>query len=398
MLTTEIFKESFSSLLQNKGRTFLSVLGIVIGIASVITMTAIGAGSQQTITDQIETLGTNILTVSPRGWSNSSGFTQTELDTILANNYQDLFAAISPEVSTSETLVYEDTEESTTITGVTSGYFDTRNKTVALGRKFTTTELENAEKVVIIGNDTAETFFDTAQNALEKKIKIGSSSYQIIGVLKASGSSSSSSADSLALLPLKTVQQQLTGTNVYSTFAFSLHKADDLEKAKSVIGYTLLDLHGLESVDDADFRMMSSTDLLETLTSVTETFTLLLAGIAGISLLVGGIGIMNVMLMSVLERTREIGLRKALGAKKKYLIMQFLFEAVLITVIGGLVGLLLGIAASKILSYFFDFSTSISTGSVLMAIGVSTAIGLIFGIYPANKASKLQPIEALRSD
>ncbi len=398
MLTTEIFKESFSSLLQNKGRTFLSVLGIVIGIASVITMTAIGAGSQQTITDQIETLGTNILTVSPRGWSNSSGFTQTELDTILANNYQDLFAAISPEVSTSETLVYEDTEESTTITGVTSGYFDTRNKTVALGRKFTTTELENAEKVVIIGNDTAETFFDTAQNALEKKIKIGSSFYQIIGVLKASGSSNSSSADSLALLPLKTVQQQLTGTNVYSTLAFSLRNADDLEKAKSVIGYTLLDLHGLESVDDADFRMMSSTDLLETLTSVTETFTLLLAGIAGISLLVGGIGIMNVMLMSVLERTREIGLRKALGAKKKYLIMQFLFEAVLITVIGGLVGLLLGIAASKILSYFFDFSTSISTGSVLMAIGVSTAIGLIFGIYPANKASKLQPIEALRSD
>ena len=398
MLTTEIFKESFSSLLQNKGRTFLSVLGIVIGIASVITMTAIGAGSQQTITDQIETLGTNILTVSPRGWSNSSGFTQTELDTILANNYQDLFASISPEVSTSETLTNDDTEESTTITGVTSGYFDTRNKTVALGRKFTTAELENAEKVVIIGNDTAETFFDTAQNALDKKIKIGTVSYQIIGVLKASGSSSSSSADSLALLPLKTVQQQLTGTNVYSTLAFSLRNADDLEKAKSVIGYTLLDLHDLESVDDADFRMMSSTDLLETLTSVTETFTLLLAGIAGISLLVGGIGIMNVMLMSVLERTREIGLRKALGAKKKYLIMQFLFEAVLITVIGGLVGLLLGIAASKILSYFFDFSTSISTSSVLMAIGVSTAIGLVFGIYPANKASKLQPIEALRSD
>ncbi len=397
MLTTEIFKESFSNLLQNKGRTFLSVLGIVIGIASVITMTAIGAGSQQSITDQIETLGTNILTVSPRGWSTSSGFTQTELDTILANNYQDLFASISPEVSTNETLVYEDIEESTTITGVTSDYFDTRNKTVALGRKFTNTEIDNAEKVVIIGNDTAETFFDTAQNALDKKIKIDTGSYQIIGVLKASGSSGGDS-DSLAILPLKTVQQQLTGTNIYNTLAFSLRNADDLEKAKSVIGYTLLDLHDLESVDDADFRMMSSTDLLETLTSVTETFTLLLAGIAGISLLVGGIGIMNVMLMSVLERTREIGLRKALGAKKKYLIMQFLFEAVLITVIGGLIGLLLGIAASKVLSYFFDFSTSISTSSVMMAIGVSTAIGLIFGIYPANKASKLQPIEALRSD
>lgn len=398
MLTTEVFKESFSSLLQNKGRTFLSILGIVIGIASVITMTAIGAGSQQTITDQIETLGTNILTVSPRGWNNSSGFTQTELDTILANNYQDLFAAISPEISTTETLVYQDTEESTTITGVASGYFDTRNKTVTLGRKFTNDEIENAAKVVIIGNETAETFFDTAQNAIDKKIKIGSSSYQIIGVLKASGSSSNSTADSLALLPLKTVQQQLTGTNTYSTLAFSLRNADDLEAAKSVIGYTLLDLHDLDSVDDADFRMMSSTDLLETLTSITETFTLLLAGIAGISLLVGGIGIMNVMLMSVLERTREIGLRKALGAKKKYLIMQFLFEAVLITVIGGLIGLLLGIIASKAISYFFDFAATVSTSSVLLALGVSTAIGLIFGIYPANKASKLQPIEALRSD
>lgn len=398
MLTTEVFKESFSSLLQNKGRTFLSILGIVIGIASVITMTAIGAGSQQTITDQIETLGTNILTVSPRSWNDNSGFTQMELDTILANNYQDLFAAISPEISTTQTLVYQDTEESTSITGVTSGYFDTRNKTVALGRKFTNDEIDNAEKVVIIGNETAETFFNTAQNAIDKKIKIGSASYQIIGVLKASGSSSNSTADSLAILPLKTVQQQLTGSNTYSTLAFSLRNADDLEAAKSVIGYTLLDLHDLDSVDDADFRMMSSTDLLETLTSITETFTLLLAGIAGISLLVGGIGIMNVMLMSVLERTREIGLRKALGAKKKYLIMQFLFEAVLITVIGGLIGLLLGIIASKAISYFFDFAAIVSTSSVLLALGVSTAIGLIFGIYPANKASKLQPIEALRSD
>ena len=398
MLTLEIFKESFASLLQNKGRTFLSILGIVIGIASVITMTAIGAGSQQEITDQISTLGTNILTVSPRGWNNSSGFTQSELDTILANNYQDLFAAYSPEVSGSETIVVGDTEESTTLTGALPAYFDVHSKTVAYGRSFTQEEAETGAKVVVIGSGTAETFFDSSRAALNQKIKIGSTTYQVVGVLKESGSSENTTADSLAILPLQTMQEQITGTNTYSSIAFSLKNVDDLEAAKSVIGYTLLDLHDLDGVDDADFRLTSAADLLETLTSVTQTFTLLLAGIAGISLLVGGIGIMNVMLMSVLERTREIGLRKALGAKKRYLIMQFLFEAVLITLIGGLIGLVLSLIASKILSTFFDFATVINGSSVFLAIGVSTAIGLLFGIYPANKAAKLQPIEALRSD
>ncbi len=398
MLTLEIFEESFSSLLQNKGRTFLSILGIVIGIASVITMTAIGAGSQQEITDQISTLGTNILTVAPRGWNNNSGFTPAELNTILANNYQDLFAGYSPEMSSTQTIIANDTEESTSITGATPDYFDVHSKTIAYGRAFTQTEEEAGAKVAVIGNGTATTFFDNSRAALNQKIKIGTTSYQVVGVLKESGSSNNTSADSLAIIPLTTIQEQITGTNTYSSIAFSLKNVNDLEAAKSVIGYTLLNLHDLDDVDDADFRLTSAADLLETLTSVTQTFTLLLAGIAGISLLVGGIGIMNVMLMSVLERTREIGLRKALGAKKKYLIMQFLFEAVLITLIGGFIGLLLSFAASKILSTFLDFATVINGSSVLLAIGVSTGIGLLFGIYPANKAAKLQPIEALRSD
>ena len=396
MLTLEIFQESLASLWQNKGRTFLSVLGIVIGIASVITMMAIGNGSQSQITDSIQGLGTNIVTISPRGWSGGS-LTYSDLDTILANDYQGVFANYSPEVSTSQTLSANDTEETISLTGVTINYLDTRSKTLAVGSNFTQTQIDNQSKVIILGSETAETFFGNARLSIGEKIKVGDNMYQVIGVLEENGSSTGNQ-DNLGLIPITTAQNQLLGSQSISTIAFTLKDVNDLEAAKSIIGYTMLERHQLESVDDADFSISSSTDLLETLTSVTQTFTLLLAGIAGISLLVGGIGIMNVMLMSVLERTREIGLRKALGAKKKYLVMQFLFEAVLITFLGGVIGLLLGIVASAVLTEFFDFSAKISASSVIMAISISTAIGLVFGIYPANKAAKLQPIEALRSE
>lgn len=396
MLTLEIFQESLASLWQNKGRTFLSVLGIVIGIASVITMMAIGNGSQSQITDSIQGLGTNIVTISPRGWSGGS-LTYSDLNTILANDYQGVFANYSPEVSTSQTLSANDTEETISLTGVTVNYLNTRSKTLAVGSNFTQTQIDNQSKVIILGSETAETFFGNARLSIGEKIKVGDNMYQVIGVLEESGSSTGNQ-DNLGLIPITTAQNQLLGSQSISTIAFTLKDVNDLEAAKSIIGYTMLERHQLESVDDADFSISSSTDLLETLTSVTQTFTLLLAGIAGISLLVGGIGIMNVMLMSVLERTREIGLRKALGAKKKYLVMQFLFEAVLITFLGGVIGLLLGIVASAVLTEFFDFSAKISASSVIMAISISTAIGLVFGIYPANKAAKLQPIEALRSE
>ncbi|MDO5561401.1 MAG: ABC transporter permease [bacterium] len=397
MLSAEIFQEALASLWQNKGRTFLSILGIVIGIASVITMMAIGSGSQAEITDSISSLGTNILTVSPRGWS-GGGFTKAELETILANDYTGVFANYSPEVSTSQTLSANDTEETISLTGITANYFDTRSKELQLGRQFSESEIASQSKVIILGSDTAETFFGSAQASIGEKIKVGSSTYEVIGILKSSGGSSGTSQDTTGLIPITTAQNQLLGSNTYGTIAFSLKDVAQLEKAKSIVGYTLLDLHNLDSVDDADFSMMSATDLLETLTSVTETFTLLLAGIASISLLVGGIGIMNVMLMSVLERTQEIGLRKALGAKKKYLIMQFLFEAVLITFLGGLIGLLIGLIASAVLNNFTQLSAVISWNSVFLAISISTLIGLIFGIYPANKAAKLQPIEALRTE
>lgn len=397
MLTAEIFQEALASLWQNKGRTFLSILGIVIGIASVITMMAIGSGSQAEITNSISSLGTNILTVSPRGWS-GGGFTKTELETILANDYAGIFANYSPEVSTAQVLSANDTEETINLTGITANYFDTRSKELQLGRQFNENEINNQSRVIILGSDTAETFFGSAAASLDEKIKVGNNTYKIVGVLKTSGGNAGTNQDAIGLIPLTTAQNQLLGSNTYSTIAFSLKDVTQLEQAKSIVGYTLLNLRNLDSVDDADFSMMSATDLLETLTSVTETFTLLLAGIASISLLVGGIGIMNVMLMSVLERTQEIGLRKALGAKKKYLISQFLFEAILITFLGGLIGLLIGLIASAVLNNFTNLSATISWSSVFLATSISTLIGLIFGIYPANKAAKLQAIEALRTE
>jgi len=397
MITLEIFREACTSLMQNRGRTFLSVLGIVIGIASVITMMAIGSGTQASITQEIEGLGTSSIQLFSHS---SKALTQSDIDIIMANDYLGIIDRVLVQANSSQTVAAGKQSETVSITGVSDAYLEMEKKEIAAGSFFSSDDFAHGNRVAAIGQTTATNLFSSVSEAVGERIKIGSVYFTVTGVFKESGGTaiSFSDPDDFVIVPLSALQNDITGNRNLSSASFSLTDNTKVAQAKSIIGYTMLARRGIENVDDADFSMFAPTDLLETLSSVTGLMTGLLAGIAGISLLVGGIGIMNVMLMSVLERTREIGLRKALGAKQIHLIAQFLYESVLVTFSGGAIGFALGWGASSLISHFTEITATITWEVVMMAIGVSTAIGLIFGIYPARKAAKLAPIEALRTE
>ena len=352
MILIEIFQEALSSLWQNKGRTFLSVLGIVIGIASVITMMAIGRGTQESIASEISSLGTGGISLFNRS---TQKLTQDDIDVIMANDYSGIFDQVLLETNSSQTLVAGSESETASVTGVSANYLEVENKKMALGSFFSDEDFALGQRVIAIGPTTATNLFASASEAIGQRIKVGTIYFTVTGVFAESsgGGMSFSDPDDFAIIPLSTMQNELLGSREIASVTFTLTDETKVAQAKSIIGYTMLARHNIENVDDADFGMFAATDLLETLSSVTGMMTALLAGIAGISLLVGGIGIMNVMLMSVLERTREIGLRKALGAQQRYLITQFLFEAILVTFSGGAIGFLLGWGASSLITVFF---------------------------------------------
>ena len=396
MIMFEIFQESLSALWQNKGRTFLSVLGIVIGIASVISMMAIGNGTQEAVAEQIQQLGTNTITLS----SFEKPLTSADVKAIMANDYEGVLSAYVEQVQSQQTLVVDTESESASVTGVSENYLEVANKEIDLGRFLNEDDYTQGLRSAVIGSSTATNLYGTKSEAVGQKLKVGSLYFTVVGVFTESGSGSSgfSDPDDFVIIPLSVMQNEIAGSRNLGSVVFTVSDESLVDQAKAIIGYTMLRRREIENVQDADFSMFAASDLLETLSSVTGMLTLLISGIAGISLLVGGIGIMNVMLMSVLERTREIGLRKALGARQIHLIVQFLFEAVLVTFSGGAIGFLLGMGASALISKFSEITATVTLDSILMAIGVSTAIGLIFGIYPARKAAKLAPIEALRTE
>lgn len=397
--------ESIGILWVNKMRTSLAILGIVIGIGSVIALISLGQSSQKSVENQITSLGSNLLTIMP-GSQQSSGVreaagsstTLTLEDALAIKESKELqtIQDVSPEFTKRSQVTAGRNNSNTSVTGVYPQYADIHKSSMASGNFITSQDVSSMARVAVIGPTTATNLFPDLDNPIGQSIRVNGQILKIIGITVSKGGSGFQNADDVIYVPFSTAQKVLFGATYVTSIAVEAKSADVMTDAQNEVGYFLLARHKLADPTLADFSIMSQSDLLSTVNQVTGIFTALLGGIAAISLLVGGIGIMNIMLVTVTERTREIGLRKALGAKKKTVISQFLIEAIILTSVGGIIGMILGILISYVLSIIISIPFTISPMSILLAIGVSGIIGIIFGWYPAKKAADLQPIEALR--
>ena len=404
----DIIEETFISLLTNKARTFLTILGIVIGIGSVIALMAIGNGTSQSIKSSIQAIGSNLIFVQPgaarsygagpRGASGDAKSLTME-DLVAIQNQISNIAGASGEVDSRSQVVYKSNNANVSVDGVTTNYFQIRNYVIDAGDQISDSDISSSAKVAVIGPGLVTTLFGdqaTSSDVIGMSIKIKSSQFKIIGVTKSKGGSGFGSSDSNILIPITTAQKYFSGSQYLSSISVSAATADSAGQVQNDITALLTERHKIKDGATADFNTMNQSDILSSATSVTSTLTYLLAAVAGISLLVGGIGIMNMMLTTVTERTREIGLRKAIGAKAADISAQFLIESIVLTVLGGVVGILLGLLVSYIVTSTGIVTASVSMSSVLLAFGVSSFIGIVFGYYPARRAAKLNPIDALR--
>ncbi len=400
----ETIQEAFLTLTLNKLRTSLAMLGIVIGIGSVIALLSLGQATQKQITNQIQSLGANLLTVSPGSQSNGSvrgamggGTTLTKEDAdALSNSGMPTIKNISPELSSRSQVSTGQSNTNTQIIGATPSYATVHKIEVENGAFISEANQKNMAKVAVVGPQVVTDLFGEGTNPIGKTIRVEGQSLIIIGVTVSKGGTGFLNQDNIIYVPLSTAQKQLYGQNYISSIAIEAASSEVMTQAQDEVGYMLLSRHKLSDPSEADFTIFSQQDLQDTISETAGTFTSLLAGIAAISLLVGGIGIMNIMLVTVTERTREIGLRKALGATKKIIITQFLLESIILTVIGGAVGMFGGIIVFFAIAKFANFIFTISIPSILLALAVSGGIGIIFGWYPARRAAQMEPIEALR--
>ena len=404
MKTKDILKETFSALKSNKARTGLTMLGIIIGIASVIAMTAIGQGAQNTVTEKIESLGANLIIVTPGAqrsfggpnMSRGGAKTLTLEDADAISSQVNNISAIVRVVSSQKQVVATGTNTNTSITGTESSYATVKSVEMEEGVFLSDQNVNNISKVAVLGPTTRDDLFgEGATDVVGEKIRISGTEYKVIGVTVAKGGTGMTSGDDAVYIPYTTAQRYLTGDQYLSTINISATTSEISTQVQEDVTSLLLKRHN-KTEDTADFTTMNQADMIAMTSDIIGTFTILLAAIAGISLLVGGIGIMNMMLTTVTERTREIGLRKAIGAKRKDINNQFLIEATMLTFIGGILGVILGWIISFVVDYSGVTQTQVSIGSVLLAFGVSAAIGIIFGYYPARRASNLNPIDALR--
>jgi putative ABC transport system permease protein len=399
----ESIRVSLRALRANKLRSALTMLGMIIGVAAVIAMVGIGNGATASITSQIQGLGSNLLTISS-GQSNSGGvkggagssnnLTMTDVSKITPDS---AIKAVAPVSNSNGQVVFGSGNTSTTITGTTQDYQTIKNVTMATGRFITTEDVNSSARVAVLGPTVVTNLFGDANAAvIGKVIKINNVPFQVIGVTTATGSTGFMSSDDMITAPISTVQARLIGKKTIRNILVSATSESQMQTAQDEITAVLHKAHKIPTGKADDFTVQNQADMLATMTGVTQTLTMLLGGIAGISLLVGGIGIMNIMLVSVTERTREIGIRKAIGARGMDILAQFLIEAVVLSVLGGGIGIALGYGGSSLAGKALKMSTSISMASVFMAFGFSAAIGIIFGVFPARKAAGMDPIDALR--
>lgn len=388
MKISKLFKMAILSVWSNKMRSFLTMLGIIIGISSVIILVGLGEGTKKQVADQIESLGTNLITINITSRGRIKEITDEDIKTLKEKpGVKD----IAPVISGNLTIKANGNNTTTNIEASTSNYSEIRKINVASGRFINDRDEENRYKVAVIGVDVAEEIFERT-DVVGEKIYIDGYEFSIIGVLESQGSSMNGSSDDKIIMPLSTAKRILKTTDV-KTFYVSAESKDKVEEAK---GYLELFMNGKYNNDTNSFRVFDQTSLLDTANETNSSLTLMLTGVAGISLVVGGIGIMNIMLVSVIERTREIGIRKAIGAKRRYILLQFLIESIGISSLGGLLGIGIGFLGGYIVETVFNMPIAISSDVVIISVAFSVLVGVVFGMYPANKASKLNPIDALR--
>ena len=400
MLILDLFKMAIRSLISHKLRTFLTALGIIIGVASVISMISIGEGARQQTLSTISKFGTNIITIKP-GNKKSRHVSTGKVDTLMLKDATfieqnvPLITGVAAQVYRSAQLKFGNKNTNTTVRGTGKNYRRLANFEMQKGRYFNQQEINVAKRVCILGATVVKNLFAEA-NPLGETIKVDGKNFMVIGMTEPKGALSWFDPDDQIFIPVSTAQKRVFGMNHIQSIDVQASKIEDLEVIKEDITQLLRIRHNIANGKENDFYVQNSSQWLNSWGDAAKTFTYLLGGIAAISLMVGGIGIMNIMLVSVTERTREIGIRKAIGAKKKEILEQFLIESVLISFLGGGAGVLLGIGISEIVSNIGEWETIVSTQSILLAFGFSVGIGIFFGFYPANKAANMNPIEALR--
>lgn len=402
-----IVKFAYSNIAANKRRSFLTMLGILIGVGSVITIMAVGAGAQSYVFNQIESLGSNLIGVLPGASEEGPpasvfGVVITTLTFDDAKELKKLphVVAVTPYANGNANITHENKSKNVNYSGVTSDFMDVESSEIVSGRFISADEDEGVSKVAVLGNSVYEKFFE-AENAIGQRIKIGQESFVVIGVLKRKGSSFASSQDDKIFVPVRTAQKILLGISHISFLRAKIDAKENIPMAMSLVKKTLITRHGIQDPKKADFTVRSMAQALDMIGSVTSALNLFLGAIAAISLIVGGVGIMNIMLVSVTERTREIGLRKAVGAKRSDILNQFILESVILTLIGGSVGIVLGSVFSAIIALLVQFlgyhwEFIISPYSVILSFSIAALVGVVFGYYPARRASSLNAIDALR--
>lgn len=381
-------KLALKSIVSNKMRTFLTMLGIIIGVSAVIVLVSVAKGTTEQVTESIESMGTNLISVNVNGRGLRTAVSYAE---VLELNEKPGISSMAPVVSGQATAKYGTESISIAIEGVDENYQVVQNHKAEAGRFITPIDVEYRQKIALLGSEVVSELFNN-ENPVGETIQLNGTNFKVVGVLEEKGSSLGGSSDNKILIPISTAQRFLKSTGVRNIYIQAESSEVVTNVQNEVESYLLKKFDN----DEDAYRIFNQTEMLSTVSEVTSSMTLMLGGIAAISLIVGGIGIMNIMLVSVTERTREIGIRKSIGAKRKNILIQFLLESSVLSGVGGLIGVLFGIGGSSLLTRFVGVNTKIEPMILIISFSFSIIVGMFFGIYPANKASKLKPVDALR--